>query len=257
MNQPHPLMKRKRLSVKGSVTVEAAIAIPIFLFAILCLLYLVEFQSITTKLRLNGMQTAKYAADEYSAVPLITKDKLHRHLVNQVGEQRLAQSIVAGGAAGLTIKCENNGNGNDELLVSLSYEVMIPVPQFLSLNIKQKEEFVVKAWTGNGQSGEQERGEIVYVASTGQVYHKQYSCTHLKLSIDFVLLQDVAERRNQNGGRYHPCERCTTSIAVVVAYVTDTGNRYHYSLACSGLKRTIYSRYRHEVPWLGACSRCS
>ncbi|MBD8948918.1 MAG: pilus assembly protein, partial [Blautia obeum] len=48
----------------------------------------------------------------------------------------------------------------------------------------------------------------------------------------------VGQLRNKSGEKYHACERCRAGSAGSV-YITGEGNRYHGSLSCSGLKRTV------------------
>ena len=87
------------------------------------------------------------------------------------------------------------------------------------------------------------------------VYHRDYHCTHLELSIHMVLQSEIESLRNEGGGKYHPCQHCIKGAGGGV-YITDTGDRYHSSLSCSGLKRTIYAVPLSEVAGKGACSRC-
>ena len=53
-----------------------------------------------------------------------------------------------------------------------------------------------------------EEDETVYVTGTGLVYHKDYHCTYLDLSIRMVQGKEISELRNESGGRYYACEHC-------------------------------------------------
>lgn len=49
--------KHGRASVSASVTIEAALAVPVFFFALVCLIYLLELMAIGTAVR-SGLQYA-------------------------------------------------------------------------------------------------------------------------------------------------------------------------------------------------------
>ena len=113
----------------------------------------------------------------------------------------------------------------------------------------------VKVWNGYEKErfGIRDEG-VVYITETGLVYHRDYHCTHLDLSIRMVSSEEVKRLRNKSGGKYHTCERCKGGTGGV--YITDTGNRYHSSLSCSGLKRTVYAVPLSEIAGKRACSKC-
>ena len=114
----------------------------------------------------------------------------------------------------------------------------------------------IKEWKGNKKAGVgSEDDETVYITETGLVYHKDYHCTHLDLSIHMVQTSDISSMRNADGGKYYACEHCMRNGGDGV-YITDTGDRYHSSLSCSGLKRTVYAVPISEAVGKGACSRC-
>lgn len=118
---------------------------------------------------------------------------------------------------------------------------------------------VIKPWTGYEMEAGDSPGQeetIVYMAEYGEVYHKSRHCTHLALSVRVAAFSHLAEMRNQSGGRYTPCEYCKDQGSFGVAYVAEQGNRYHFSLGCQGLKRTVKGIYLSQISGVPACSKC-
>ena len=108
----------------------------------------------------------------------------------------------------------------------------------------------VRAFTGydnakHGSTNNQTPEEMVYVTEYGTVYHRSLGCSHLNFNIRSVDFANVSKERANNGAKYYACEYCCHSHGGTPAtvYITDDGNRYHSTLSCGALKRTI-----HEVP---------
>ena len=240
-------------SMKGSITLEAAAAVPIFFFAVLCLLFLMEIMAVQTAVR-SGLQYAgKQAAAKAYPVAALMPGQIESDVVNAIGAERLERSIVEGG-----IDCSGSRMSARTGVAELSavYRVRIPLPIFQIPLLEYEQTMRIKGWTGYEKTGFGSEGdETVYVTETGLVYHTDYHCSHLELSIRMVNRSEVGEMRNESGGKYHACERCGRSGAGGV-YITDTGDRYHGTLSCSGLKRTVYAVPVSEVIAKGACSRC-
>lgn len=112
-----------------------------------------------------------------------------------------------------------------------------------------------KQGSGSGGSDGSMGDPIVYVAENGTVYHLSRSCTHLDLNIRPIDSSQIGDVRNAGGGKYKPCELCGGGSGTV--YITNEGDRYHSSLTCSGLKRTIYEMRLSEVGNRRLCSRCA
>ena len=229
---------------KGSITVEAAMAVPIFFFATLALVLLLELLYVQTAVRSGLQEAGKKLAVQAVEVPAVIPSNLERD--------------VEGGSSG--INCNQSylspftGIGE----IQASYQVRIPVPGFSIAPISYKETMRIKAWTGYEAGGVgEEDDQIVYVTDTGVVYHKNPHCTHLDLSIHAAASSELNSLRNESGGKYHACEKCVHGSSMGGSvYITNQGDRYHNSLTCSGLKRTVYTARISEVPGKRACSKC-
>ena len=141
--------------------------------------------------------------------------------------------------------------------IHVKYEVRVPLPLFGNPSAKMEETFRIHGWTGYGKDKKTEDSEIVYITEKQSVYHEDYHCSYLQLSIRFVPYEQLEEIRNENGGIYYACEKCVYGDASTGVYITENGSKYHNSLGCSGLKRTIRAVKKTEVQGIGGCSRCS
>lgn len=251
------LQSKERASVctsAGSITLETAMAAPIFFFGILCCIYLFEIMATRTVLKSAlhsaGKEIVKEAGIYGSTYAILMPDRLERKVVESVGQERLAKSLIAGGAAGIDCRRSRCYGSTTIMELSVRYRIRIPVPMF-SLSLPEQEERIrVKGWSGyegNGFIGGDE--EIVYITATGLVYHKDPECTHLDLSIRAV-------EKQIGTSSYEPCRRCSGRPLGEMVYITDTGDCYHTTLACSGLKRSVYAVKKSEVYGRGGCTRC-
>lgn len=154
------------------------------------------------------------------------------------------------------------GSGQREITLPdiYSYEPiggLIPLPKVLMHNTVK-----VHAWTGeeysafgDGEGSEPE--EMVYVAESGTVFHKNPGCSYLSLSITQTSGSRVASMRNAYGEKYGACEICSRNQNPAGSvYITSSGNRYHNLESCSGLKRTVRLVKHSCTGNMAACSRC-
>lgn len=241
----------------GSVTIEASFGIPLFLFTVLCLIWLIELQSIRFSIASAAQNAAKSAAEDTAVIPVLNVWKLRADIAALIGEERLDRSIVKGGKDGISCMGSYVSPETGEMNIKVTYMIQLPVPMVGLPSAEIEQSFKLSAWTGYMSGGKGSDGaDIVYVTDNGEVYHEDYRCSHLHLSIRAVGFDEIQELRNEGGGIYHACEKCAYGSPMGSVYITDTGDRYHNSLNCSGLKRTIHAVKRTEVKGLGGCSRC-
>lgn len=253
---------RTSLKPKGSMTVEAALVFPLFLFGLTALLYLFVLLRVQTEI---GRALAD-AGRELSQDADVIEGMENSALAGVIGGQKVREylsrrpgiEVIRQGVNGISM-LGTTWNAEDSMLtLRVSYQVVLPpdLKWFHPIFITQTK--TVRGWTGFGkrQSLPGDQGEeVVYVTDYGTVYHRRLNCRHLKLTIKQVSAAQVDGLRNENGGRYTPCERCFKGGGQVV-YITSVGNRYHESLNCSGLVRGIRTVLISETGGLPPCSVC-
>ena len=119
-NQKPSNKNLKRASVPGaggSITVEAALSVPIFFFAVICLIYFIEIHNVQTTIQAAAVHAAKICTEDTALVPVLNTSKLESEIVRSIGAKRLENSIVSGGSKGIQCAgsyCNPNGNAFEE-----------------------------------------------------------------------------------------------------------------------------------------------
>ena len=255
--------------LKASFTVETALVLPLFLFVMISVLQYGVLMGTSVRLGTAMAETGKRMAlaayiskyggntekAEDVAVGALTAAYAHYKVKEQTGD--------TSGIKNANMALSSFLKENEMIDLVLTYQISTPISSVKLPGNFFIQRACVRAWTGR-ESGKQETGtgndgedagKHVYVTATGQVYHKDENCTYLKLSVEEVSIQSLSGIRNKGGEIYHPCESCG-SFSGASVYITEHGNRYHSTLSCSGLKRTVNQVTIQDTEGMRACSKC-
>lgn len=257
----------------ASVTVEAAFALPLFLFFMIQVMSAINMIGIQSRFGAalhqtgNRMAFAGYAYGKADAslpgeiaLTALTQVYAKDQVLKSIGRDYLNNSCVHNGAAGVSFSGTNIMQENDIIEIRLSYRIapIFPITGFQGFSVSQR--YYGRAWTGydveNGGGNFTEKDPMVYITETGTVYHTDRDCTYLNPSVQQVSASAIESYRNQSGAKYYACGLCGGTNAGTTVYITGQGNSYHHMITCSGLKRTIYTIPLSRTGGRGKCSKC-
>lgn len=284
------LQKRKGalrfVSCEGTATVETALALPLFLCAAVGLLMLGNLLLTEAKIqyalsRTADMYAVKMALDnvasnqnddltdartkktrmqdtaEDAADMLLTNAGLHMIFTSVYEDTLSDDTSIYGGRAGIILSASLLGEEETAVRVRASYRLKIEIPFLGEYAFPGKAEAVQRVFSGyvehGGEAGGNNGGDVVYVTEHGSVYHTSLSCSHICLRIDGDSVKKILQE-----DKYQACDKCMDNGKIPsVLYVTRYGDKYHSSLGCSGLKRTVKAIPRDEAEGMRMCSRCA
>ncbi len=254
--------------MSGSMTLEASIVLPVFILAVIVLMFFI--QSIQIQIRVQKAltsQTVKAAGYAYyineTGIPDIPENFLEAEyikarVISELGEDFFETAYIVGNENGLIL---NLSNITDKGIidVAIQYYMKVPYDMFGLGRIPFVARARCKAWTGNSDSTEEWNTEMVYVTERGSVYHVNRNCTYIKSDILNCRYSEISDIRNSSGAIYYPCSQCCDSEISEgrKVYYTKYGNRYHALNYCSNLQNNVFmisledakEKYR-------ACSKC-
>ncbi len=205
--------------LNGSMTVEAAFIIPFFLFFMVNMFaILLSFGAYSKTLSMLHQQGKHMAI-------LAHGSESGEEMVNLTKVQEIAPMVPL-------------------IAFPTSYTVV-------SCNIRKWNGYDAAAHHGTNQEE-----EWVYIAESGEVYHRSRGCRYLNPTIHCASIDSISGKRNRSGEKYTKCRTCGWINGLDLVYITENGNRYHKTLQCSGLKRTVRSVPISKVGGRRPCSKC-
>ena len=269
---------------KGSLVIEAALTLPVFLFFVIAVIYFLMIIFLQSDIQVHMEEAARsigkqaYLADQLDVLssddgdldaesisllkaginPLTIKTWI---LKDGLG-QKINASRIKGGTGGLYTFHSSYDEEEALLDIVVHYNYHVPfLPESIGV-IQLSQRCKSHVWTGRelsrqegGKNAEENKTQTVYVTEYGSVYHTSKDCHYLDLSIHTIGINEVGDARNVNGGKYYPCS-CAKHASSGNVYVTDYGTNYHADLNCSGLKRTIREIDLSEVGEMHICPKC-
>jgi len=262
----------------GSLTIEAAMALPLFLFAVMILMtpmkLLNDGRKIQTALDITGEELSQYVSalkelkrgEDLSAAGLnelpdgflegITEQSILLYVRMKMGKYEVYQD-----AESVSFLRSSVLKDKETIDLIMDYRIRLPFPVLGLKSVPMSARCFRRAWIGNTLLYEDESGdteEMVYVGRDSTRYHKKRTCHYLYNHIRAVNETDLESIRNTDGGIYKPCSRCR-SLAKEgsVVYIMPSGEKFHSSRECSAITAYVRLVPISEVIHLGACSYCS
>lgn len=272
------LMVRERAflpSFSGSLTIEASLTLPIFIFFAVCIVHFLLLISLQADIQIHVEEAARdlgkalYVAknSEAEALAIANPLTIRTKIMDAPLSERADNSRIRDGASGISTLLSNYNAESGILNVIVTYEYDFPyLPEGIG-NLFFCQKCRCRAWIGrdlcesdgNGNcapdgNGDQD-GQTVYITPSGSAYHTTPSCPYLDLSIEAVPADHIHNLRNHSGGKYGKCS-CAEDNASIY-YVTGYGILYHSDLNCYKLKRTVEAVDISETEGRHICPKCA
>lgn len=273
--------KKASLSAPASMTLEAVLALSLFVFASVSLLLPMKILNTDRKI-----QTALEAVGEDFSRYAYLQDALEMGRLDQIpGADAFAKSfcknlgsaVAAGYLYAKVLEYADTGSLERLSVLDSSfredgewfelvahYEIRMPFPVLGLGRVPRTARCRRRAWIGKpgtdgegAASGGDADDEIVYVGKGSTRYHRDRNCHYLSNDLKGVTLEQIENLRNQSGGRYAPCSVCGPGHPGQTVYIMPSGSSYHTDADCRAIRAYVRAVKLSEVGYLGPCSYCS
>ena len=251
--------------MQGSMTVEAGIVLPLFLFFFLQMCGFIEMLRLHSNLEYGLWKAGKtlmlYGTAEQmvEAVPEWAVSYLYVNGVLQgtLGQEYMNSSPLTLGSVGLNFLESDIITDEDDVDLTLTYQVS-PRGELLPFSyMRLSNRFYGRAWTGYDVVSESVEMQVAYVTKYGEVWHATRECSHLKLTVQRISSAGLRNSRNQWGQSYAKCSFCAKGVMPGLLYITQEGDCYHYKEECLGLTRHVETVSWEARNQYRPCSRCA
>jgi len=296
LNKVNNMPNNKRMYLSASSTIEASIVIPLFIYAIMTVTYLIQIVGLQVKVQqalynesrkmakyiyayeiMNDQNTSESQKKEIiQANGNSDKDESYGSilekgigigvaqtlLISELGTEYIENAHILGGGAGLNMMNSKIMSGNNMINIVVSYTVRNPFDIFGIGIMTFTQSASTNAWLGDAYNTDESNDptktdeKIVYITPSGSVYHTNRNCSYLVLSIHEISVDQLENQRNESGGKYYACEKCGGKRMGGNFFITDYGDRYHTSANCSALMRNVLAVQLSTVLDRKQCTKC-
>lgn len=259
------------MNFSASMTVEAALVLPMFLFLAYALLLPIRWIDTQRKVQM----ITEYFCEDLSQYAYIAERWNDKFSEKDFG---LDPQIFSDGAAGLFLKGKVGGYADDvtinvsrvpdeenHICFEVTYTEKIPYFSVLSKGVSMNAAARRRCWTGldgklkeNGDNAISESEEtMVYVGAGMGRYHLSAECHYISNQYECIPLSQIAAKRTSGGKKLTACSACAGDCkSGDMVYVTSEGTHYHKVTTCNAMVSYVRKVPLSEVEHLGCCSYC-
>ena len=260
----------KRVWLSASLTVEAALALSLFLFA--AVIMLTPMKMMDTHRRIQASMES-FGEDLSQIVYLLylkkngddnsPPDLAAELAVEAYAYGKVMKYVEEGRISSVSFRRSQILEDGETIYLIMDYRMRLPFPVFRIDSFPMRAVTYRRAWIGReGRLGELEESEedeiLVYVGKGSTRFHWSGNCHYLNNQLISCKKEDVGSLRNEYGSRYSPCSVCGKGIAEGgEVFVFPSGTSYHSRQSCTSITAYVRQVPLSEVSYLGACSYCS
>lgn len=221
--------KKVRKRLDGSITVEAAFVLPLFVFFGLAVLAPMKWLDTQRQMQTIAERVGENLSQQaYSAEITDEQGDIHLELKYQEKIPFIYEKI-----SGVTMVVAVKRRG------------------WIGLDGKLTRQSV------NGADGQADQ-EMVYVTPEGERYHRYRDCRYLTNVCKAVAIEELNHLRNNDGKIFYSCSQCVRNQNVQdTVYITTWGVRYHNDRSCAAMSTYFRKVPLSEVTDWGECSVCA
>ena len=249
----------------GSMTVEAALVLPVFLF------FFLHLSGVTEMLRLHGKMTAalwntgnqialygETVSDVVEELPdwSISYFFVDKQVTAFLGEEYLDNSPLVYGTEGLNYLRSDYRDEDECVDIIVTYQVEPPISIFPFGYRRMGSRYYARCWTGYDVTAPDKVCKYVYITAHGDVWHETPDCSYIYHETNSVPIKRIKEMKNAIGKEYTLCELCGDNPQGKQVYVTSEGEKYHIVRNCSAIYKDVRAVEWDEGLPYRPCSRC-
>ncbi len=245
-----------RHMVKGSMTMEASLVLPFFLFAMLSLISVMDMMRIKGCMDVAVAEVGnEIAIESYGTcidnmiTPFYVKNKICSFLKENLSDRDYRKI-----SKGITVMDLSFLQEDNIISFKVKYKLEPYFDMWGFVTVKLEADYYGHNWLGYEGKGNIE--PMVFLSNEASVYHLSKHCKYLNVTILEISYSNLEKYRNNSGEKYKSCYFCDKQNRSETIYITPEGSNYHTIKNCIGLIRSIYTVPLSTVKNKRACMGC-